>query len=55
MTLHFSQSRMLTAAAASLWLVLRDPVRVGGALDAVRQHPLVSQQAGQGWVGGSDR
>lgn len=40
---------------ASLWLILRDSVRLGGALYPVRQHSLVSQQIGQSWLDPSDR
>lgn len=33
-------------ALASLWLILRNTVRLGGALHPIRQHPLVSEQVG---------
>ena len=40
---------------APFWLVLWHTVCVGGAFDSLRQHSLVSQQAGQGRINPANR
>lgn len=42
--IFFASSTHADVAAVSLWLVLRNSIRAGGALNPVRQYSLVSEQ-----------
>lgn len=46
---------MLTLASASIWIILRNTVRLGRAIHPVCQYPLVPQQVGQSRLKSSDR